>query len=244
VTYGLLPGAGGSAWYWHLVAAELRSRSHDVVAVDLPADDPRAGLFEYASVVVEAVGHVQQLILVAQSLAGFTAPLVCEHREVQLLVLVNAMIPMPGETPGEWWTNTGHESAKRASDVAHGRAADADFDLYADFFHDVPRAVLNEAAAHDRPQSERPFADPWPLAAWPAVPTRVVVGCDDRFFPPDFQRRIARERLGLCADEVPGGHLVALSQPQPLVEQLERYRREVLGGACGQRRGPLRSHEP
>ena len=115
VTFVLIPGAGGSAWYWHLVAAELRSRSHDVVAVDLPADDPRAGLFEYASVVVEAVGHVQQLILVAQSLAGFTAPLVCEHREVQLLVLVNAMIPMPGETPGEWWTNTGHESANRAA---------------------------------------------------------------------------------------------------------------------------------
>jgi pimeloyl-ACP methyl ester carboxylesterase len=39
LTYVLIPGAGGAAWYWHLVERELRQRGHDVVAVDLPADD-------------------------------------------------------------------------------------------------------------------------------------------------------------------------------------------------------------
>lgn len=229
VTYGLVPGAGGSAWYWHLVEAELRRRGHDAVAVDLPADDSEAGLAEYAAVVLEAIGDRRQLVLVAQSLAGFTAPLVCECREVKLLVLVNAMIPLPGETPGDWWANTAQEAAKRANDLAHGRPADAAFDLLTDFFHDVPDAIFEKAAAHDRLQSERPFADPWPLAAWPSVPTRVVVGRDDRFFPADFQRRLAKERLGLEADEVPGGHLVALSQPLPLVERLETYRAEIQG---------------
>jgi pimeloyl-ACP methyl ester carboxylesterase len=131
-TYGLLPGAGGSAWYWHLVEAELRRRGHDVVGVDLPADDPQAGLAEYAEVALEAIADAPQLVLVAQSLAGFTAPLVCERREVGLLVLVNAMIPVPGETAGEWWSNTGHESPKRANDVAHGRPADSGFDLLTD----------------------------------------------------------------------------------------------------------------
>lgn len=226
-----MPGAGGSAWYWHLVEAELRRRGHDAVAVDLPADDPRAGLAEYAGAVLEAIGDRPQLVLVAQSLAGFTAPLVCERREVKLLVLVNAMIPVPGETPGDWWANTAQEAAKRANDVAHGRPADAAFDLLTDFFHDVPPAIFEEAAAHARPQSERPFADPWPLASWPSVPTRVVVGRDDRFFPADFQRRLAKERLGVEADEVPGGLLVALSQPLALVECLERYRMEILGPA-------------
>jgi pimeloyl-ACP methyl ester carboxylesterase len=227
-TYGLLPGAGGSAWYWHLVEAELRSRGHDVAAVDLPADDPHAGLAEYTEVVLEAISDASQLVLVAQSLAGFTAPLVCERREVRLLVLLNAMIPMPGETAGEWWSNTGQEAAKHADAVAHGRPSDGGFDLLTDFFHDVPRQIFEEAVAHDRSQSERPFADRWPLAGWPAVPTRVVVGRDDRFFPADFQRRIAKERLGLDADEVPGGHLVALSYPLPLVERLEAYRLEIL----------------
>jgi pimeloyl-ACP methyl ester carboxylesterase len=220
---GAAPGTGISS------GAELRRRGHHVVAVDLPADDPQAGLAEYADVVVEAIGEAPQTILVAQSLAGFTAPLVCERREVALLVLVNAMIPIAGETAGEWWSNTAQESAKRANDVAQGRPADAGFDLLTDFFHDVPREIVEEAAAHDRPQSEGPFADRWPLAAWPPLPTRVVIGRDDRFFPADFQRRIAEERLGILADEVPGGHLVALSHPLPLVERLETYRLEILG---------------
>jgi hypothetical protein len=62
-TYGLLPGAGGSAWYWHLVEGELRRRGHDVVAVDLPADDPQAGLAEYAEVALEAIADAPQLVL-------------------------------------------------------------------------------------------------------------------------------------------------------------------------------------
>ena len=32
----------------------------------------------------------------------------------------------------------------------------------------------------------------------------------------DFQQRVARERLGLDADVLPGGHLIALSHPDEL----------------------------
>ena len=38
-TYVLIHGAADTAWYWHLLEAELRSRGHDVVAPDLPCDD-------------------------------------------------------------------------------------------------------------------------------------------------------------------------------------------------------------
>ena len=68
---------------------------------------------------------------------------------------------------------------------------------------------------------------PWPLSSWPAVPTRVLVGRDDRLFPAAFQRRIARERLGIVGDEIDAGHLVALSRPHELVNRLDRYRREL-----------------
>ena len=67
-------------------------------------------------------------------------------------------------------------------------------------------------------------AAPQRLAAWPDVPTRVLVGRDDRLFPADFQRRVARERLGIEADEIDGGHLVALSEPELVVERFEAYR--------------------
>jgi pimeloyl-ACP methyl ester carboxylesterase len=75
-TYALLHGAGSSSWYWHFVVPQLEAGGHAVVAPDLPCDDDRAGLAEYAEAVVEATSERDELILVAQSLAGFSAPLV------------------------------------------------------------------------------------------------------------------------------------------------------------------------
>jgi pimeloyl-ACP methyl ester carboxylesterase len=226
VSFILIPGAGGSAWYWHLVAPKLRERGHEAVPVDLPAADDRAGLPQYAATVVRAIGSrdPRRVVLVAQSLAGFTVPLVCNDVRVAMLVLVNAMIPKPGETPAEWWGNTGHGEAKRRRNVRDGRRADAPFDPLIDFFHDVPPPVVDDAWARGEPrQSETVFGSPSVFKAWPTVPTRVLVGRGDRFFPAEFQRRVARERLGVSADEMPGGHLVALSQPEELSRRLIAY---------------------
>jgi hypothetical protein len=46
------------------------------------------------------------------------------------------------------------------------------------------------------------------------------VGADDRFFPADFQRRVANDRLGVDADLRPGGHLIALANPSRVAEYL------------------------
>jgi pimeloyl-ACP methyl ester carboxylesterase len=230
VSFILIPGAGGSAWYWHLVVPELRRRGHEAVAVALPAADDAAGLSEYATTVVRAIGSrdPRRVVLVAQSLAGFTAPLVCQRVPVGLLVLVNAMVPRPGETPGQWWVNTRHREAKRDRNRRDGRPADAPFDPLVDFFHDVPQLVIDEAWAQGEPrQSERVFASPCEFESWPAVPTKVLVGRDDRFLPADLQRRVARERLGIRPDEMPGGHLVALSQPEELTSRLLAYATEA-----------------
>ena len=75
----------------------------------------------------------------------------------------------------------------------------------------------------------RVFSDPPPVTTWPRVPTRVLTGRDDRFFPAAFQRRIAEERLGITPDELPGGHLLALSRPVELADLLAGYWAEVDG---------------
>ena len=99
-TYLLLHGAGSSSWYWHLVTPELQQRGHEVVAVDLPCDDDSAGLAEYADAAIRAVGNPTELtVVVAQSLAGFTGPLLCEQLPIVLLVLVNAMLPARARPP-------------------------------------------------------------------------------------------------------------------------------------------------
>jgi pimeloyl-ACP methyl ester carboxylesterase len=224
-TYVLIHGAGSDSWYWHLVVPLLRDRGHAVVAVDLPTDDDSAGLAEYTDTVVDAVGERTDLILVAQSMAGFTAPLVCEHALVDLMVLVAAMVPLPGERPGDWWANTGHEQARREQAERDGRTIDGEFDPEAEFFHDVAPDVVADAFARGaREQSGTPFEKPWPLDAWPSVPTRFLLCRNDRFFPADFMRRVVRERLGIIPDEIDCGHLPALARPQELVDRLEAYR--------------------
>lgn len=221
-TYVLIHGAGSDSWYWHLVAPELRARGHEVIAPDLPVTDDSAGLDEYTDVVVRAIGdRGGEVILVAQSMGGFVAPLVCQRVKVDLIVLLAAMVPMPGETPGEWWANTGQERAAREKAEREGRRTDGEFDPVEGFLHDLPPRLREQALS--RPvldQSNTPFTKPWPLDAWPDVPTTFLLCRDDRLFPAEFQRRVVRDRLGIIPDEMDGGHLPALARPKELVENL------------------------
>ncbi|MEU7765175.1 alpha/beta fold hydrolase [Nocardia sp. NPDC049190] len=105
-TYVLIHAAAVDSWYWGPLADELRDRGHEVVAPDLPCDEESAGLAEYADAVVEAIDERTDLVVVAHSLGGFTGPLVCDRVSADLLVMLQAQVPAPGESPGEWWDNT------------------------------------------------------------------------------------------------------------------------------------------
>lgn len=220
-TFALIPGAGGATWYWSRVVPLLRAAGHRAIAVDLPAADPAAGLPEYADAVGAAVSGVDgPLVLVGQSMGAYTAPVVATRVPTRRIVLVNPMVPAPGESPGQWWAATGQDAASAAylHRIGLGRNT---FDHVEDFFHDVPAAVRAEAFRGEEPrQADTPFGQPWPLRAWPDVPTSVIVGRDDRLFPLDFQRRVVRDRLGLDVEVMPGGHLMALSQPRELARLL------------------------
>ncbi|MGE0158648.1 MAG: alpha/beta fold hydrolase [Gemmatimonadales bacterium] len=221
-TYVLIHGSASDSWYWHRVAPLLEARGHTVVAPDLPVDDDAAGLADYTERVVRAVcdphRRPKPLIVVGQSMGGFTAPLVADRIPVDLIVMLNPMIPAPRERLGSWWERTRLDEARR--------------DLR-DFFHDVPKDVVEAALARgERRQSSKPFEETWPLHAWPPVRTRVLLSRDDRFFPADFVRRISRERLGIVPDEMAGGHLVALARPEELVERLEGMRMAELEAAA------------
>jgi pimeloyl-ACP methyl ester carboxylesterase len=219
-TFALIPGAGGMAWYWHRVMPHLRAAGHEAIAIDLPGADRRAGLAAYADIVTRAIAQHSDVVLVAQSLAGFTAPLVCARASVRMLVFVNAMIPRPGETAGAWWGATGAVAAREKTAVRRRYAKEFDVATY--FLHDVPTDVLR-AAPQPREEADIVFGEPCRFDHWPEIPIHVLAGRDDRFFPVDFQRGVARERLGKELDEIPGGHLVALSNPGALTERLLAY---------------------
>jgi pimeloyl-ACP methyl ester carboxylesterase len=214
-SYALIHGAGDVGWYWHLVAAELRQRGQDVVAMDLPVDDDSAGLSAYADVVVEAIADRDDVIVVAQSFGGYTAPLVCDRiaPRARLLVLVAGMIPAPGESASEMFKNTRYQQEPQP-----------DPSEQAVFYHDVPPALAAEALARGRKQSDTPWKEPWPLAAWPKLTTRYLLCRNDRLFSARWVRQVVGERLGITPDEIDSGHTPALSQPRELVERLEAYR--------------------
>jgi hypothetical protein len=219
-TFVLIHGAGDGGWYWHLVEAALRERGHGAVAPDLP-DGEGPGLRDYADAVLDAIGDRTDLVVVAQSFGGFTAPLVCDRTTAELLVLVAPMIPTPGEAPDDWWSNTRYVSPPGASDD--------DLETY---YHDVPPALAEEAMRRSRAHpSSRAGREPWPLAAWPDVRTRVLLCRDDRLFGAEFVRRVAGERLGIAPDEIDGGHCVALARPAELAARLEAFPEAARAGA-------------
>jgi pimeloyl-ACP methyl ester carboxylesterase len=227
-SFVLLPGAGGASVYWHRVAPLLEKAGFEAVAVELPGADETAGLDEYRARTLTAIGAREDVILVAQSLGGFTAPLVASRAPaVRAIVLVNAMIPEPGETEGAWGTNTGSTPARVAA-AKHGGYS-AEFDVATYFCHDLPEDLAREVEQDERPQSNKVFEEPCSFDRWPAVPTHVIVGTEDRLFPRDFQHRVAKERLGadVSIEDVRGGHLVALSKPTELAERLVAFARQL-----------------
>ena len=220
-TFVLVPGAGGNASYWRELVAELERRGHEAIAVDIPQDDPAVGLPEYAALVEAAIGDRTDSVVVAQSLGGFTAPMV--GSPLRMIVLLNAMIPLPGETPGRWWGATGSDPARRAAEEAAGR--DPEFDEERTFFHDLPDDVRAQMESDPQPRvpADTIWDQPCDFERWPDVPLRVVVGRDDRLFPWEFQQRVSRERLGIEPDLLPGGHVLAKSRPTELADLLEQY---------------------
>jgi pimeloyl-ACP methyl ester carboxylesterase len=221
-TFAFVHGGGDVGWCWHLVERALRGLGHQTVAPDLPSDNAAAGLVDYADAVVDAIGDRRNVIVVGHSYGGFTAPLVADRVGADALVLVAAMIPAPGETPAAWWENTGHSEAVAEQSRLDGGLTGSD-DPYVVYYHDVPRALAEEAQSKQRDESEAAYNTPWPLEGWPTVRTRFIVCSDDRLFPARFMRRVVAERLGIVADEIAAGHYVPLSRPRELAQLLAGY---------------------
>jgi pimeloyl-ACP methyl ester carboxylesterase len=217
----LIPGAGTGPDQWVLVEPLLRVAGHETVAVDLPNEDDAAGLPEYTAVALDAIGDRTELIVVGQSLGAFTAAAVAAEHGADLLVFLNGMIPAEGETPGEWGENVGHAEAAADVFAKYGPPSSwGEEALQHVFLHDIPPENL--VLAPPRQQGGGVFGTP--LTKYPAdIPARAIGGDIDRFFPIEFQQRIARERLGVELDVVPGGHVLPLANPEALASQLLAY---------------------
>jgi pimeloyl-ACP methyl ester carboxylesterase len=223
-TFVLIPGAGADPRVFAATIAALEERGHAGLAPPLPLDEPDAAPSDHAAAVLAGLpGDLDpaELVVVGHSLGAFVAPIVAANVGAAGLILLAPMIPAPGESAGQWGENVGHEAAiaELRERIGPPQEWDAEGVDYA-FFHDVPAEVKEANAKYDGADVPGMFGEPWPLDAWPEVPTRVLIPRDDRLFPLEFQRRVARERLGVEVDEIEGGHLPYLSRPAELARRL------------------------
>jgi pimeloyl-ACP methyl ester carboxylesterase len=222
-TFGLVHGAQHGAWCWEQLVPELEARGHDVVAAELPCDDPDATIGTYADCVVDAlVGH-EDVVLVGHSLGSLTIPVVARRRPVLRLVFLCSVPTGPGPAIDEdlaAMVTPGFAAANRTIDAA-GRESLAGDDAIAVWYDDCRPEDAQRAVARLRPQSRRPLTEPTPLDRWPDVPVSVVLGRDDRCVNMEWAVAAATARTGEPPILLPGGHSPFLSRPGALADVLD-----------------------
>lgn len=222
----LVHGSYHGGWCWDLLTPELERLGHRVITVDLPISDPTLGAAEYADTVAKAIGPKSKPLLVGHSMGGLVIPLVATRRPVRRLVFLAAFLPLPGMSAND----------QRAGEPIDGRVApvatewtDLGDDVWMIgphtatelFYHDTPAPTARWATQRLRPQSYRVLAETTPLTAWPEVERASIVCREDRAINPDWVRTAARERLGVDAIELGGGHSPFLSRPSELARILD-----------------------
>lgn len=222
--FGLVHGAWHGAWSWELLVPELESRGHSALAVDLPCDDPAAGASRYAEIVAAALRGADDLVLVGHSLGGLTAPLVADRLPTRKLVYLCAFVPEPGRSFRDQLGEDevfvpGFADSTVQDDFQRSFWPDPEAAIR-DLYPDLPRARAEAYVARLRPQARAPIRETCPLERLPDVPAAYVVCSEDGAIRPEWSRRVARERLGIEAVELPGGHSPMLSRPDELADLL------------------------
>jgi pimeloyl-ACP methyl ester carboxylesterase len=226
-TFALVHGGWHGAWCWEAVTPLLDARGHNVVAVDLPSDDPNADFDTYADVVCDALGRADDIVVVGHSLGGVIIPLVAARRRVRHLVYVCALIPQIGHS---WADQAAAEpdmmcpgwNAGLSDPDAQGRTTWVDPALTRTLLYaDCDEATAAAATARIRPQAGLGSV-PFPLAEFPSVTSTSVYCTEDRMVAPQWAKRTARDRFGADVVELPGSHSPFLSRPRSLVDILLR----------------------
>lgn len=222
-TFVLIPGAGTDPRAYGATIAALRELGHEGIAPPLPLDAPDAHPSDHAEAITAALPDPAPapLVVVGQSLGAYAATIAAARLRPARLILVAPMIPAPGESAGDWWEGTGHTDAIAPLIERFGPPSRwGEEALVEVFLHDADPAARAASAAWQADAGPGMFDEPLPLDAWPDVPTTVLAPREDRFLPLGFQRRVARERLGLEVEEMDGGHVPFVSRPGELAHRL------------------------
>lgn len=215
----LIHGSGQNARAWRLLEGELAARGHEVVAPDIPTNMPEAGADLYADAVAGSLPSGAEVVLVAHSASGLFLPVVAGRLPTTLMVFLAAAIPVPGRSFLDQFTPD--PTVMFNPEWIGQNPVDDDQAAVEFLFHDCSPETATWALttrADWYPQGL--YEEPCPLMAWPDIPSRYILCQEDRTIRPEWSRRAARERLGVEAIELPGGHCPHISRPAALADVL------------------------
>lgn len=224
VTFALVHGAYHGAWCWERLIEPLRARGCGAVAMDLPCDDPDAGLAESANAIAAAVaGCDDEVVVVGHSLGGLSAPLVAMRRPVHTVVYLAAFVPVPGDSMADQFRTSPEpvtllEGGRETDELGRSRWTDAATTART-LFAGLCAGDVEWAFPLLRPQAQRPLQEPCPDDL-PDVRAISLVCSGDAVVNPSWSRRVARERLGGDPIELPTGHFPMMTDPELLADAL------------------------
>ena len=225
--FGLVHGSWHGAWCWERLEPELDARGHGAVAIELPIEDPDAGLTRYAEVVAEALARRGRRRDPRRALVRrLDDPARRAPPAAPALVFLCALVPEPGRSVAD---RSAAESVYVPGFVGNTLTRDDGASYWPDpeaaihcFYHDCTAADAAWAVSRLRPQSAAPRREPWPADALPDVERTSILCRDERVIDPSWSRRMSRELLGVEAVELDGGHSPFLSRPAELADVLAR----------------------
>jgi pimeloyl-ACP methyl ester carboxylesterase len=225
-TVVLVHGAFAESSSWDAVIDPLLEAGHPLIAAANPLRSLASDAAAVADVVRSAEGPV---VLAAHSYGGAVISNVpADAGDIVGLVYANGFAPEPGEHcfqlaamfPGSM---LGPETSRPVS------RSDGTTDLYvaADSFHDifcqdVPAPQAARMAVTQRPATQEALTEPsgeQPL--WKHVPSRFLIGEDDRIIPAALQRYMAERAHAHRTLEIPGAsHAITVSHPGAIADQI------------------------
>jgi pimeloyl-ACP methyl ester carboxylesterase len=236
-TIVLVHGAFADASSWNGVIELLEQRGHTVVA----PPNPLRGVTFDAAYIASFVNQIEgPVLLVAHSYGGAVITNAgSDTPNVVGLVYVAAFVPDAGETLADVEKDSKDSvinSALVARQYPTGPNGETALEFLIDpgqvrnaFAADLSDEQVALIAATQRPIGAAAFTDATVRPAWKSLPSWAVVATGDKTVGSDVSRSMA-QRAGADITEVEGSHVIMISQPQAVVDVIEKAFRSVTAG--------------
>ena len=212
----LIHSTGQGAAGWERVVHALTERGQAAHAVELPSD-PGLLAADDAELIRRHVGALAAPIVLAHSGAGPLLPATARALRARHQIWLAAWVPDP---EASFVQDTSRHAQAAFNPAWIGKDPTQDDAVAAAFlYHDCDDPTLEWALSTRRLFLPRGvYGERLSLAR--EIPSTYIVAAYDRTIRPEWQRQMARERLGVVPREMPTGHCPNVSQPDRLAEIL------------------------